>query len=283
MLKNTALDSRPSTSPIQSSSNKNPGTLRWLISADESGTDSNKYYGFGALWMKYQRRGDFLQGIWELRVEHDYWEEIKWTNIFLKRLEFYEDLIEYFFKHDWLAFRCLIVPREIVDMAYHLDNPNIGFFKHYGMFIEDGIKKCTDAHPDRDMEFRVWVDNLSSSYKKEAEKMEKILISKLKKELSVKYNLTSVIQQDSKKAQSIQLADLLLGAVMAAWRQETKMSAKLDLQLNIAEHLDWRDLRADTWKTERKFNIWWFHPNRERPRYVKTRDVNLKYKYSLFY
>jgi hypothetical protein len=68
---------------------------------------------------------------------------------------------------------------------------------------------------------------------------------------------------------------------MAAWRKETAMQAKLDLQTWIAEHLGWNDLCSDTRPYERKFNIWWFHPDKKRPRCVKTRDVHLKYPYKL--
>jgi hypothetical protein len=35
----------------------------WLISCDESGTGGARYYGFGSLWMSWDRRGDFLEDL----------------------------------------------------------------------------------------------------------------------------------------------------------------------------------------------------------------------------
>ena len=36
------------------------GKLSWHVACDESGVGGQKFYGFGSLWMKYQRRGDFV-------------------------------------------------------------------------------------------------------------------------------------------------------------------------------------------------------------------------------
>lgn len=54
------------------------GVVRWLISCDESGVHGARYYGFGTLWMAWQRRGEFAELIRELRQEHGYQHEIKW-------------------------------------------------------------------------------------------------------------------------------------------------------------------------------------------------------------
>jgi hypothetical protein len=87
----------------------------------------------------------------------------------------------------------------------------------------------------------------------------------------------SVLTHDSKETPSIMLCDLLLGAVMAAWQGKVEAPAKLALMRWIAEHLGWRDLRADTWKQERKFNVWFFHDRTLGPRTAVTREVVLRY------
>lgn len=43
-----------------------PDGRPWLISCDESGTDGARYYGFGSLWMSWDRRGDFLADLREI-------------------------------------------------------------------------------------------------------------------------------------------------------------------------------------------------------------------------
>ena len=99
----------------------NIGVRRWLISCDESGIHGSPHYGFGSLWMKYQRRGDFVADFWEMVDEYRIRREIKWTNArSMKYMPFYEELIEYFFKHRWLVFHCLIVKKESIKKdIYH--------------------------------------------------------------------------------------------------------------------------------------------------------------------
>ena len=56
-----------------------PGAIRWLISCDESGVHGAPYYGFGSIWMGWQRRGDFSKAIQNLRDKHGHVHELKWN------------------------------------------------------------------------------------------------------------------------------------------------------------------------------------------------------------
>ena len=47
------------------------GIIRWLVSCDESGVHGARHYGFGTLWMNWQRRGDSAALIRGVREEHD--------------------------------------------------------------------------------------------------------------------------------------------------------------------------------------------------------------------
>lgn len=62
-----------------------PGKLIWHVACDESGIDGQRFYGFGSLWMKYQRRGDFARIVRELREKHNCSDEIKWQKAHSKR------------------------------------------------------------------------------------------------------------------------------------------------------------------------------------------------------
>ena len=68
-----------------------------------------------------------------------------------------------------------------------------------------------------------------------------------------------VTTRNSHDTPSIQLCDLLLGAVLAAWQEKVEAPGKLALMRRIAEHLGWSDLRADTHVAEPKFNVWYFY------------------------
>ncbi|HEV7681079.1 MAG TPA: hypothetical protein VGO68_03070 [Pyrinomonadaceae bacterium] len=97
------------------------GVRRWLISCDESGIHGSPHYGFGSLWMRWQRRGDFISDFRELTKKHRFEQECKWSHASAKSfLPFYSELISYFFQRRWLVFHCLVVRKQVVEKAeYH--------------------------------------------------------------------------------------------------------------------------------------------------------------------
>ena len=86
-----------------------PGHRNYLVYCDESGVNGTRYYGFGSLWMPWERRGDFQALIADLRREHGYLDEIKWTHVNKRSEKFYLALVEEFFRRTWLMFHCVIV------------------------------------------------------------------------------------------------------------------------------------------------------------------------------
>ncbi len=96
------------------------GKLIWHVGCDESGINGQVYYGFGSLWMKYQRRGDFTRIIRELREKHHMYDEMKWQKAYSKKYAgFYSEFIDVFFKNSWLAFHCIVIRKGMVDKSFH--------------------------------------------------------------------------------------------------------------------------------------------------------------------
>lgn len=252
------------------------GVSRWLISCDESGINGTKYYGFGTLWMRWQRRGDFAALVRDLRYRHRFpdIEEFKWNKVNLRFLPFYKHLVELFFRRRWLAFHCLVIRRAVVDKSRHNGDWDVARRKQLGLLLTNKIERCVRAHPDREQTFRVWTDPLPSRYAKAHEAMGVIANNALRRVLGER-PVDKVFEHDSREKPQIQLCDLLLGAVMEAWQQRAG-APKLELARFIAEHLGWMDLRADTRAVERKFNIWYYKPHGAR-REVSTRPVRLTY------
>lgn len=261
----------------------NSGVRRWLISCDESGVHGSAHYGFGSLWMKWQRRGDFSEAIKEFRQLHNYNHEIKWNRVnSVRALPFYKDLIEYFFRRRWLVFHCLVVRKDVVKKEFHDNDWDLARRKHYTLLLTNKMRKALNRYPNRDHEFRVHIDKMASRYAKADEAMEvisnNILNSKFRKTSPVK----SVISHDSKNHAGIQLCDLLLGAVMEAWQKSSQHEAKKLVRGYVAEHLGWKNLDSDTYKHERKFNIWYFTDTTREKRRVKTKKVELRYPYPTY-
>jgi hypothetical protein len=108
-----------------------PGVQRWLISCDESGVHGARFYGFGTLWMAWQRRGDFQALMREIRERHRYRPEIKWNDISNGVVPFYSALIETFFTTPWLAFHCLAVEKASVKKELHEGDMDLARRKHF--------------------------------------------------------------------------------------------------------------------------------------------------------
>lgn len=251
-----------------------------MISCDESGVHGSTHYGFGSLWMSWQRRGDFWREFEELRKNHQFDQECKWSHASAARqLPFYNELISYFFQRRWLLFHCLVVRKQVVAKAVYHKSWDEARRKHYTMLLCNKMKRALRQHPKRQHEFRIYVDRIPSSYEKADEAMEVISQNILNQEFKVIAPVTSVRTRDSRDTPPIQLCDFLLGAVMETWHKQALNSTKQSIRDEIARHLGWKKLDSDTRKTERKFNIWYFHDPTRETRKVVTRDVNLLYPY----
>lgn len=256
----------------------NPGNTIWHVACDESGIDGQRFYGFGSLWMRYQRRGDFSRMIKELREKHNFHEEIKWQKANSKRyFNFYNDLITMFFKHAWFAFHCIIVEKSIVNKEFHNGDYDLAMRKHFTSLIISKASTIIKAHPDRECFFRVEVDPLPSRYKKADEAFHVIANNTLARRFGRKGVIKSVVVKDSKHSENIQISDFLLGAVMSSFQGKVASESKIQLSNNIAEHLGWDSLRYDTMPAERKFNVWFFYDRTRGPREIVTNPVELKY------
>jgi len=254
------------------------GKLIWHVACDESGVGGQKYYGFGSLWMKYQRRGDFVNKIRELRQKHRYHNEIKWQKAHKKHYAaFYEELIELFFKHQWLAFHCIVIRKGMVNKKYHDGDYDLAMRKHFTKLVSSKMSAVKKAHINRPCEFRVEVDPIASRYKKADEALHIIANRMLRKQFNGEEPIKSVVEKDSKNSENIQISDFLLGAVMSAFQGDASSPAKLKVAEKIAKHLGWDSLGYDTTPNERKFNIWYFHDHTKGPREVETKVVTLKY------
>lgn len=254
------------------------GKLIWHVACDESGIDGQRFYGFGSLWMKYQRRGDFARIMRELREKHNFYEEIKWQKASSKRYAaFYHDLVDLFFKVPWLAFHCIVVEKSMVNKKFHNGDFDLARRKHFTSLITAKISNVISAHPERDSVFRIEVDPIASRYKKADEEFHVIANNTLKRRFGRPEIISKVVTKDSKSSENIQLSDFFLGSVMCAYQGRASSEAKITVSNMVASYLGWEHLQHDTWHTERKFNIWYFYDKTKGVRDIETKAVKLKF------
>lgn len=251
-----------------------PGYKNFIIYCDETGSRSDAYYGFGSLWIPWERRGTLSALIGAERRAH-YDQEVKWTNTKKRTLEMHENLVEQFFRRRWMMFHALLVKREDVERErFHSGSWELAMRKHYTLLLANKLNYFAAGRSDRT--YRIRVDALPYSYGKSDEAMQAVANNITNLNGGVKL-VGDIAEVDSREVAGVQLCDLLLGAVAAPWQGKARSYAKRTLQTRVAEHLGWEDLNADTFSTEWKFNIWHFHDRLRVRRRAKTRKVELKY------
>jgi len=172
-------------------------------------------------------------------------------------------------------FHCIIVRKGYVDKSYHRNGYDEAMRKHFAMLIRKKIEFF--SQDDSRKKYHIYVDPLPSRYKKADEAAQVIINNELKRKIGFT-PVHSLSTRDSKETPGIQLADLLLGAIMSDWNREDIGEHKFRVKDWVAEHVGWRHLRADTRHWEWKFNIWHFYnPKADGIRESRSWFLNLTY------
>lgn len=249
----------------------------WLVAIDESGIHGAPCFAFGALWLPWDRRGDVSRVLDEARAPSGVDDEIKWSKMSRKTAPSCDRLVRWFFRTSWVSFHAIVVLRADIDRRYHGGDYDVARRKFFNQLIVRGVRKNFEAHGRLPAKYHVWADELPFRYAKAAEAAESIASRLLKRTYGEKAPGLDVREQVSRTCAPIQVCDLLLGALMAARQGEAAAPHKVNIQALIAQHLGWDDLRADTWPSERKFNIWQWtpRPHDSKSRLFTSRSVSL--------
>ena len=189
--------------------------------------DHKKFMFLGSISCAYPQVKRHSKRIDELKKEHNFYAEIKWTNVSMSKVRFYLDLVDYFFDTD-LRFRAIGVNKSKIKceefcssfdefyykMYYQLLNYNIDTLSHYNVYLD--IK-----------------DSLSA-----------IKVRKLKDILNVKYGVFRTIQNiRSEESLLMQLCDFIMGAISYNSNcDEKKNMAKVQILEKIRKHSNVIDL-----------------------------------------
>jgi hypothetical protein len=236
----------------------------WLVACNQAGASGASHYGFGTLWMRYDRRGDFSRTFVRMAEASNCSQFFTWQT--LRRgpsHRFAGRLVDHFFFSKGLSFHCLVVETALVNLERHGGDLDLAQRKHFTMLLANKIK-ATIKRRGPDQEFRVWVAPIPSRHTRAAEAVEVISGNIIAECAGVRPKL-SLSVRSSAQTPAIQLCDLLLGAVINAWNQDASNPEKGLIEQRIAGHLGWPDLRGDTSPRQKKFNVWKFHDPVRRP------------------
>lgn len=194
-----------------------------------------------------------------IKIKHGLssWFEIKWTKISNSKIEFYIDLINYFFSCEELFFRGVVATnKNSLDHArYNNGDYDTWYYKMYFTLLNTMI--------DASGEYKIFIDIKDTRGGPKVKKLKQVLcynIYDFKNEV-----IKNIGQIDSKESEILQLADLLIGSLSYYNRNLYLSDNSNEGKNRIIEELINRhniNLSKSTHRNENKFNIFIWNPRR---------------------
>lgn len=182
--------------------------------------------------------------------------EIKWNKVSKSLIDFYKELINYFFNEEDLSFRVLVVPdKSKLDYEAYGHTHDTFYYKMYFSMLK-AILQPEYAH-------NIYVDVKDTRSREKVHKLEQVLRND-----KYDYNkeiIKKVQQVRSHEVELVQLADLLIGAVAYVNRGLNTSDAKNEL-IELIRNRSEYSLQKSTLIKEKKFNIFIW----ESSKYIKT-------------
>lgn len=171
--------------------------------------------------------------------------ELKWNKVSQSKIEYYKDVINYFFDDDDLSFRVLVVPdkNELDYEKFNHTHDTFYYKMYFGML--KAILNPKDSH-------YIYIDIKDTKSRDKVHKLEQVLRND---KYDYQKNIIKRVQQvRSHEVEILQLADLLIGAVGYINRGLAQSKAKNEL-IDLIKQRSKYSLVKSTLLKEKKFNI----------------------------
>lgn len=220
------------------------------IYCDESGHmehDSEKVMVLGAVWCPLEKTQEISMRLKEIKGRHGLSKkfETKWTKVSPAKMQFYLDVMDYFFDDDDLHFRALIVPDK--SKLSHEDFSQSHDDWYYKMYF-DMLKVILSPSE----KFRIYLDIKDTRSAAKIAKLHEVLRNKF-------YDFSGDIIERVQTVRSheieiLQLADLLIGTIAYVNKGRTGNAGKEALVSRMKERSHYT-LTLTTLLREDKVNL----------------------------
>ena len=212
--------------------------MEYVVYCDESrheGPGHHTYMSIGGLWVPRSEKIELTRQFRALCRSLNLRSEIKWNKVSATRLEAYKRLVDFFFEHDSLLYRVIVVNRTKVNVEkYHGGDWELGFYKFYYEMLEKWLMKGN--------QYLILVDFQQNKGANRYSDLRSVLEQTVKGKAEIR-DLTVI---DSKYTPLSQLCDLLTGSVSASWCGLTEGTAKADLAAYIAQKCGYGSLTVQS-------------------------------------
>ncbi len=204
--------------------------------------DGNPYMFLGSISCAYPDVKRCTSRIRELKDEHRFNAEIKWSNVSKSKLGFYIELIDFFFESD-LCFRTIGIAKSQIDYESFNCSYDDFYYKMYYMLL--------NYHIDTLNHYNVYLDIKDTLSARKVRKLREIL--------NVKFGVFRNVQNImSKESVLMQLADFIMGAISYnANVREKNNEAKVAIIERIMLHSGLSNLMRTNYSE--KFNLFFIN------------------------
>ncbi|MDV3778789.1 MULTISPECIES: DUF3800 domain-containing protein [Weeksellaceae] len=219
----------------------------------------------GAVYCPIEKKEEIFERLYSFKLKHNLipknkkndndnrtYYELKWNKVSKSKIEYYKDVINYFFDDDDLQFRVLVVSnKSAIDYEKFNHTHDTFYYKMYFGMLKAILNPENSHH--------IYIDIKDTRSKEKVHKLEQVLRND-KYDYS-KEIIKKVQQVRSHEVEILQLADLLVGATAYVNRELSDSKAKNEL-INLIKHRSKYSLTKSTLLKERKFNVFIWEPQK---------------------
>lgn len=175
----------------------------------------------GAIVCPANRAREIAVRLREIRAKHQIRPdvEIKWTKVSPSKIDFYLDVIDYFFDDDDLSFRAVVAPKAGLDHERFAQTHDDWYYKMMFYLVRNVL-------PAQDEAF-IYLDKKDTNGQEKIERLRNVIANAEYDFGRSKIRRLQIVE--SNQVGPLQLADLLIGAVNYANRGDSSSVAKLRL------------------------------------------------------
>lgn len=220
--------------------------MRYEVYCDESciealfDSTSHKFSVIGGVWIPAETRPAIKAALFSLKAKYQLFGEMKWNKISPASFNLYKDLVDLFFASPDIRFRSIVIDASEIDhVSYNQGSGELGFYKFYYELLHNWLVEGNT--------YNVFLDYKVNGNRHRVKELERVLQN----------GAWGIVKQaqslPSDESLLIQLADVLTGAVAAAYNKEISSQSKKDIKTLIDNHIG-HPIRA-IFPSETKFNV----------------------------
>lgn len=206
----------------------------------------------GAISCPAEHREKVYNDIRSIKQKHGLssWTEIKWTGVSPSKIDFYLEILDYFYSTDVLSFRAVVLKdKENLNHArYNQGSHDLWYYKTYFYLL--------DAMIDYSGEYRIFIDLKDTCGGPRVKKLHEVLCNN---QYDFRHEvIKEIVQIKSHESEVLQLTDFIMGAVgyyhNGHYNAPGSSSAKNEIVRSLTEKYG-NAVRFGTPRGEKKFNV----------------------------